>query len=223
MRALADVVGASPGAAKALSRMRLDGMTDRRIARILCAAQAHSENPDKPVEEHAKSVSDEEIDRVLDLYLQCLREGMENPEGFQVLDGVVDMLGKLEQDPQVVLALGTGNLEEGAKIKLKHAQLWDRFHFGGFACDAEERPDILRAAWRKAEAHLGRQCQAEDFVVIGDTPRDVAAAHVLGIRAVAVASGRHSVSELASSGADAVLDTLARPDALSVVLSKNRR
>lgn len=222
MRALAEAVGASPAAADALRRMRLDGMTDRKIARTLCAAHAHFTDPSKSVDVHAADVPDSEIDRVLGHYLDCLRDGMRGPQGYRVLDGVFEVLDALEPRDDVVLALGTGNLEEGARLKLEHANLWRRFHFGGFGSDAEDRPDILRAAWRKAEAHLGRTCSVEEFVVIGDTPRDVHAAHEVGMRCVGVASGRHPVNELVVAGADAVLPSLTANDAVRLILDTKR-
>ena len=38
-------------------------------------------------------------------------------------------------------------LERGAHLKLTPGNLWQRFAFGGFGSDAEERADILRAAF----------------------------------------------------------------------------
>lgn len=222
MKALADAVGARPAAADTLRRMRLDGMTDRTIARTLCAAHAHSGDPSRSLDEHAAEVTDAEIDRVLAHYIECLREGMRGPLEYKVLDGVFDALDAVESREDVVLALGTGNIEEGARLKLEHANLWQRFHFGGFGSDAEARPDILRAAWKKAEAHLGRACSVDEFVVIGDTPRDVVAAHAVGMRCVGVASGRHSINELVVAGADAVLPSLTAPNAVPIILDTKR-
>jgi phosphoglycolate phosphatase-like HAD superfamily hydrolase len=47
--------------------------------------------------------------------------------------------------------------------------------------------------------------------VVGDTPRDMAAAKAAGAVAVAVASGKYSVEALAAAGADHVLPSLAAP------------
>jgi phosphoglycolate phosphatase len=45
-------------------------------------------------------------------------------------------------------------------------------------------------------------------VLIGDTPRDVAAGRAAGVQVIAVASGRSSVEELQAAGADEVLADL---------------
>lgn len=222
LRALADAVGARPAAVEALRRMRLDGMTDRKIARALCAAHAHAQDPSLSLEEHSNAVPQAEIDRVLSHYVAALREYMRAPQRYTILAGVQAALRELEPRRDVLLALGTGNLEEGARLKLEHGDLWRFFRFGGYGSDAEERPDILRAAWRRAEAYLGRRCTPEEFTVIGDTPRDVSAAHEVGFPCVAVASGRHSVAELAGSGADAVLSSVDAPGALEVILTVAR-
>src|SRR5207248_10989443 len=96
--------------------------------------------------------------------------------------------------------LCTGNLAGGAELKLTSAGLWGPFSCGGFGSDAEARADIVRAAWTRAQA-LG----ATDALVIGDTPRDVLAAHDAGVPACGVATGRWSVHELAEHGAELVL------------------
>ena len=220
MRALAHSVQASPGAARALERLKLGGMTDRLIARFLCAAQRHHEQPEADLVELEKQVTDAEIDRVLRGYLDRLRETLPASDDYVVLPGVERMLDLLA--PLVVHALGTGNVEEGARLKLERGDLWRRFAFGGFGSDAESRPDMLRAAWKKANEHLKRQLTADEFVVVGDTPRDVVAAHEVGFACVAVASGGHSAHELAEHGADAVLRSLLDDGAREAILTTRR-
>ena len=54
----------------------------------------------------------------------------------------------------------------------------------------------------RAEALTGRRYAGKDVVVIGDTPADVECGASLGVTAVAVATGRHSVDELAAHAPD---------------------
>lgn len=221
MKALATAVHASEPATQALRRMRLDGMTDRKIARILCAAARHRAEPLTLLPVHESRVTALEIDEMLAAYLGRLRDSLSRADSYAVLPGVLEALDALET--KAIHALGTGNLEAGARLKLEHGGLWHRFRFGGYGSDAEERADILRAAWTRAEAHLGRRCTAAEFVVIGDTPKDVAAAHANGLCCVAVATGRHDLHELAQAGADLVLETLAHPDVPQRLLAAVRR
>ena len=221
VRAIGDAVKASEASSIALSRMRLDGMTDRRIARLLCAAHRHLGDPSIDIETHTAQVTDLEIHNVLRAYLDRLTTSLQSSDNYRVLPGVLAVLDALEG--RVVHALGTGNLEEGARLKLEHGGLWHRFAFGGYGSDAEDRAELLRIAWTKAEKHLGRSLSAHDFTVIGDTPKDVAAAHANGYCCVAVASGRHDVHELAQCGADLVMETLDHPDAARMIFEARRR
>ena len=96
----------------------------------------------------------------------------------------------------MALGLGTGNMREGARIKLGHAGIYHRFSFGGFGDDSIDRPEILAAGAQRGAAHLGLPLPACRVVVVGDTPKDVAAAQAIGAECIAVATGMHSVAEL---------------------------
>jgi phosphoglycolate phosphatase len=74
----------------------------------------------------------------------------------------------------------------------------------------------VRTAWRRAQA-LG----ATDALVIGDTPRDILAAHEAGLPACGVATGRWTMHDLAIHGPEAVLADWSDPDrAHSLLLGK---
>ena len=187
MRSLATALHQRPKAAEHLRSMRLDGMTDRAIVRLTLVAE------DKPV-------SDEAIDEVLASYLAALEKACARGDAYRTLPGIDALIARLHARPDVLLGLCTGNVERGAHLKLSGTGLWPRFRFGGYGSDAEPRAGIVRAAWRRAQA-LG----AKTGLVIGDTPRDVAAAHEAGLPACGVATGRFSTEELLQSGAELVV------------------
>ena len=199
-RALGRALHARQQAVDELRKMRLDGMTDRGIARALLAAEGdHS----VPVEERARAVAEADIDAVLERYLEAL--GAEcGAKAYSALPGVAALIERLVTRADVLLGLCTGNVARGAELKLTSAGLWGRFRFGGYGSDAEPRAEIVRTAWRRAQ-ELG----ATEALVIGDTPRDVLAAHDAGLRACGVATGRFPVHDLAENGADAVLESFA--------------
>ncbi len=66
----------------------------------------------------------------------------------------------------------------------------------------------MRTAWRRAQ-----EMGASAALVIGDTPRDILAAHDAGLPACGVATGHYSVHELAEHGADIVLPDFSDVDA----------
>lgn len=142
---------------------------------------------------------------LVESYLQLLDEELRTSP-VAVLPGVLPLLEWLRRRDDVVVALGTGNLEAGARLKLRRAGLESYFAVGGFGADGEARWRILQAARRRAAAFFGRPMHP--VVVVGDTPLDVQAARQAGYLAVAVATGPYSVQELQASGAEAVLPDL---------------
>lgn len=191
-----------------LDGMRLDGMTDRLIVREAMAAGG-------------REFSDAVCDRVLETYLGVLAAEIRGPT-YRVLPGVAGLLEEL-RGRGAVLGLCTGNVAEGARIKLGHGGIDHYFGFGegdvnGFAHDGEARERIVEAALRRASARLGRRVAPSEALVIGDTPRDVAAARAVGVPVLAVATGRFGAEALAACGADRVLPTLAEPGAADLLL-----
>lgn len=171
------------------------GMTDRAIARIGLA----SIFPD---------VSDVEIDRALDAYLALLELELARAVGFRVLPGVKELLASLADTADIAIGLGTGNVRRGAYAKLARGGLDATFTFGGFGCDAEDRTELLRAGARRGAERLGRSLEHCRVVVIGDTPKDVAAAHGIGARCIGVGTGSFTADELTRAGAHHAFDTL---------------
>ncbi len=208
-RALSKALHARPQAAEELRKMRLDGMTDRSIARIVLAAEGDQR---VPIEARMKSVAEAEIDAVLARYVEALEaECVQNP--YLALPGVAELVQRLRSRADALLGLCTGNLERGAELKLTSAGLWGPWKFGGYGSDAEPRAEIVRIAWRRAQ-ELG----ATEGVVIGDTPRDILAAHEAGLPACGVATGRWTLHDLTAHGAEMVAQDFSDPAAAERLL-----
>lgn len=135
-------------------------------------------------------------------YLSYLQSEMDKSRQAKALTGVIEFLDHLVERKDILMALGTGNLEKGARIKLEPLELNRYFSLGGFGSDAEERADVLQAGRRRAEETTARKFDKESVYVIGDTILDVAAARRAGFQAVAVASGGSSMEVLAQSKPD---------------------
>jgi phosphoglycolate phosphatase-like HAD superfamily hydrolase len=203
-RAVADRLGPVDGA---LSGLRLDGMTDRLIVR-------------ESLRILGRPFEDAFCDALLDRYVAHLATEIHGP-GYAVLPGVVEALEALHARSALV-ALCTGNVVEGARLKLARGGLDRYFDWGasavcGFAADGEDREQVVRAALRRACERLGRSVAPPEALVIGDTPRDVAAAHAAGIPVLAVATGRYAEEELRAAGAEHVAPSLAHADAHRVL------
>ena len=127
--------------------------------------------------------------------------------GGRVLDGVHELIASLE-DGNHTLGLMTGNIERGAIIKSSHYGLAEHFGFGSYGDDHWDRNKLGPIALTRAEQATGRVFTAEETLVIGDTPKDVACAHAFGARCAAVATGKSNEEELAACGADKVVANL---------------
>lgn len=138
----------------------------------------------------------------------------------ETLPGVVPLLQALEDDAErAVPGLLTGNLREGARIKLAAAGVgFDRFRVGAFGSDHADRSELPAVAVRRAEEQLRHRFRGKDVVVIGDTPADIACGAHLGVRTVAVATGSYSAEQLAACGPDHLFETLADTEAVCAAI-----
>ena len=152
-----------------------------------------------------------------DAYLGGLRERLPG-KPMTVIPGVTALLDHLVEMEGVALGLLTGNILEGARLKLGSAGLLDYFPIGGFGSDSEVREDLPAVAMERASRNWGVAFDPRSVVVIGDTPRDVACGKFGGTRTVGVATGRFDEVSLTETGADHVLRDLTDLEATVEVL-----
>lgn len=158
---------------------------------------------------HGVEIDGAGLARLREAYLQHLiREIQEEGSGRRVLPGVRTLLERLSGRDEVCLGLLTGNVADGARIKLEHFDLWRYFVAGGFGDSALDRTTVFHAALAAVAATSGVSFDPEDVVVVGDTPLDVAVAVETGAWSVAVATGTYSAEALWDAGADEVLEDL---------------
>lgn len=148
-----------------------------------------------------------EIAALMAKYLEHLPETVAESTTYTVYPGVHELLPRLCSSGHL-LGLTTGNIEAAARIKIARAGLNRYFPFGGYGSDAADRGELTRIALDRAARLLG--VKPEESYVVGDTPRDVEAAHEASATAVGVATGHFSVDQLRKAGADFVLRTFAK-------------
>jgi phosphoglycolate phosphatase-like HAD superfamily hydrolase len=98
--------------------------------------------------------------------------------------------------------------------------VYEEFAFGGFGSDAEDRTELLRHGAERGAKHLGVALAECRVVVIGDTPKDVAAAQGIGAECVGVGTGTYTPQELLECGATAAFPSLSAPGALAALLGE---
>jgi phosphoglycolate phosphatase len=130
-------------------------------------------------------------------------------EVFRLCAGVKQLLEALAEDGRFVTSLLTGNVEKLAAAKLRVVGILQYFKGrGAFGSDAEERDHLPEIAAARLNEHLGLNLPPSQFVIVGDTPRDIKCARHFGARVLAVASGQHSIDQLAAHRPDALLEDL---------------
>jgi phosphoglycolate phosphatase len=202
-RAIVKAISEAVGDGAPLSDVRFDGKTDPQIVAELLEA-AGQQGPHAP----------DRVEALCRRYVDLLALELQRPTSrTTIMPGVLDLLDRLDAEPGVILGLLTGNLAEGAALKLKSGGLDPhRFRVGAYGSDAAHRPDLPPIAARRAETLFGRVPSGPEVVIIGDTPADVACGECISARAVAVATGAYSVTDLGACGPHAVFETLRDTD-----------
>ncbi|MGW4287239.1 HAD family hydrolase [Streptomyces sp. NPDC004673] len=127
-----------------------------------------------------------------------------------VMPGAAAALAAVDQRPDLVPTVVTGNLQGSAEIKLKALGLDKHLDLasGGYASDNSHRPALVRVAQRRASARYGCDFTRETTVIIGDSLEDVRTGREGGARVIAVASGTTPRHELTAAGAHHVVPDL---------------
>src|SRR5437016_951133 len=188
------------GTAGCLHEMIVSGMTDLQI-----------------VEEalRGEGITREQISARKDELQRCYIEEMKRATGngahvIEAMPGAREVLQAVDEHPRYASALLTGNIEPAAHLKIEITGLARFFPLpGAFGNESFDRRDLPAIAAQRINEHLGAQLQPEQFIVIGDTPNDIACARHYGARVISVATGRvHSADVLRAHEPDALLPSL---------------
>ena len=118
------------------------------------------------------------------------------PGRVRVLPGIVELLAALAARGDVMLALLTGNIEPGARIKLGAAGLNDYFPFGAFGSDSMHREELPPIAVSRASEIDGHRFRGRDVVIIGDSIYDIRCGVPHDATTIAIASGKTPAERL---------------------------
>jgi len=195
VEAFARTIASVFGVHNVAERVKFAGRTDGSLVRELFAL---SNIP----------ASEENFQRFFAAYAHHLHELMRGCKG-EVCPGVTEFIRDLERLPHPPLVgLLTGNIRLGAEIKLRHFKLWDVFHTGAFADDHEDRSQIAIVARERGSRALKENLRGDQILVVGDTAHDIRCARAIGAKALAVATGGHTLEELKKHSPDWVVKDL---------------
>ncbi|HEX8633727.1 MAG TPA: HAD hydrolase-like protein [Pyrinomonadaceae bacterium] len=187
-----------------IREMRVSGMTDLQII-------GESLSEEGFTNEHIRArVEDIRTRFMIEMERVAATATADNPL-FRLLPGAREILERVRPHPRYRSSLLTGNLEPAAYLKLRLVGLSDFFQQlpGAFGDDSHERRDLPAIAAARINARLKLNLRPAQFIIIGDTPNDIACAKHFGARSVAVCTGRFDTQEtLAAHHPDAILPDL---------------
>ncbi|MGW1364731.1 HAD family hydrolase [Streptomyces chartreusis] len=170
---------------------QIDGITERVIFRE--TAKLHGLTTDhSDFDAFARALADEHVRHLSDLR-----------ERGHALPGAASALEALDE-VGVRETVVTGNIRPVAELKLQTFGLDSciRWELGAYGEEHDARAELVHLALQRSGT------DADQAVLIGDTPADVEGAHANGVRVIAVASGRSNETALHAAGAQAVLPDL---------------
>jgi phosphoglycolate phosphatase-like HAD superfamily hydrolase len=195
--ALEAALASAFGVTSLTDSVQFSGRTDRAICRDLFTLHRLEESPAN-------------WQRLRQAYLDHLPACLARSEG-KVLPGIASLLEQLRGRADMAVGLLTGNIRDGARLKLGHFDLFHHFAFGGFGDDHLDRDDVAREALAEVHRRFNGVVRPERIWVVGDTPLDIRCARSIGARVAAVATGWHSADELAAGRPDLLLADLSDP------------
>ena len=181
------------GISEAMTRIDAAGKTDHLILQEIFMNELN------------RDFSQQEAEELYKLYIPFLEEETGKSE-TTVMPGIPKLLENLSNRDDMVLGVATGNIEQGAWIKLKSAGLDHHFDFGGFGSDSHIREHLIRKALERAKDHIEKNTKIKDTFVIGDTPYDINHGRAAGAVTVGVATGSYSREQLQEHNPDHLFD-----------------
>ena len=168
-----------------------------------------------------RDVDYETVHSIMESFAGELIVYLKNGKKPLIYPGVTELLDRLNQKERIHLGLVTGNILQGAKIKLSSAGLWDYFPVGGYGDDARHRSDLPPIAIKRAQEHYNISFDESDIWIIGDSPRDVACAKDNRLRSLAVSTGWTEYAVLEQCQPDYLLTDLSDLNRLIEIFCQN--
>jgi phosphoglycolate phosphatase-like HAD superfamily hydrolase len=204
MRGMVEVYGT----AGPIATHSFGGKTDPQIARELLRLEGFDD-----------TTIDDGMAGLWTAYIRELRAELAKPEHTTtVYPGVRELVRVLAERSDVLCGLVTGNIAQGAALKLASAALDGAFRFGAYGSDSERRQELPPLAVQRAKALADVEFRGRDIVVIGDTPADMTCGQALGVHAFGVTTGSYDEAALRESGADTVFPDLSDTEEVMRVL-----
>lgn len=138
-------------------------------------------------------------------YITNLESTLKQAENFRLYPHVREVLDACRKSNAFDLALLTGNIREGAKLKLTHADLWKYFGWGVFGNISEDRIHLAKEACRIITRKAGN-INRKDIIIIGDTTNDIRCGQAIAATTIAFAAGFEPEGKLRRKNPDYIIN-----------------
>jgi len=187
-------------------RYDFSGRTDPQIAHMVLRDAGWSEED-----------VDRRMPRLWERYIAVLAK--HERSRVRALPGVRALLDALRRERGVTLALLTGNIEPGARLKLAGPGLNGYFPFGAFGSDSPHRDELPPIAMRRAEEVCNHKFSGRDVVIIGDSIYDIRCGIPHSATTIAIASGKTPAEKLRAEKPDHFFTSAEDQGLLAAILS----
>lgn len=204
--AFAEALAAVYGFRGDVRRYDFSGRTDPQIARMILCDDGWSETD---VNARLPDLWHHYLDGLANNAIGCVR----------ALAGVLALLDAVHADEQLTVALLTGNIEPGARLKLGAVGLNHFFPFGAFGSDSARREELPPIAVERAAAVSGHAFGGSDVVIIGDSIYDVRCGVPHGATTIAIASGKTSAERLKAENPSYFFDSAEELEAILAAIA----
>jgi len=188
-------------------QMCTNGMTDYHFASEVIS-EITGANP-----------QEEEIVTLIRHYEELLPAHLAARQGYSI-PPVLEILTVLNDNPNFVSLLLTGNSAAAARAKLDSHNLTKFFDFttSAFGDSCHDRVGVAAQALALIQAKFSADAATEVFV-LGDTPNDIRCGKSIGAQTIAVATGSYSLEELKTHSPWWAVERLPAPDEFIAKLS----
>jgi phosphoglycolate phosphatase-like HAD superfamily hydrolase len=141
---------------------------------------------------------------VLESYLRHLQSHLNASATIRVYPLVKELLQACMEREDIELALLSGNIPAGARLKLEAAGLWNFFTWGIFGDHSESRVELAREALRRLKAR-DHSLHTRDIFVIGDTSADIDCGRAIQATTIGMISDYEPAEKLKAAAPDYLL------------------
>ncbi len=187
--------------------LRFSGMTDPQIVHELLSTNGYGTHLNPTL-----------VQEIIDEFIELLAERMDRKNPPEILPGVRTLLEYCESRQDCYLGLVTGNVMQGARIKLTSADLYHHFAVGAFGCDHIDRNQLPPIAIGRAVQYFDQSFDTDRIWIIGDSVKDVICAKSNDLKCLAVSTGFTSEEKLRAEYPDHLLTDLTDLDRISEII-----